>query len=625
MEISKSTPYVRYRENISSTLHKGTIHIESEYLDRERKTTIESIEGQTWQNMVNGENKEEDILPRLGLKIEGNENILDTVEQHMPIDTIIGDVEPVANEDGTYTYEISTMEGSYAKTLDGENNFSLTSDSLVGDMYIKYNAQGEEVNGNIVMNNGQSSYTIENSNDGEIKSAILSGSTKYRDIDTGDILDTFDETKNLELVSVKMPGLTTTGKNIIDGQFKPGMLNGNITTFPWFIDGDLGSATRAYLDNPLNLISGKKYTVSCINPNYIFAVHEKELGSTTLKNDSGWIINKPYTFTATNNCYALYVRKNNDSVIKTQDELKEIYNSIMIEEGETATSYEPHQSNILTVNEPVELRGIGEVQDTLDCLTGELTQRIGEIVLNGSEDWQLNIDIGTFRRFTLPISDLKYDTNKYVIDNIPYDSSDEPNFHYKIDGRGKILFVYLEKAKLISDSVKGCKDYFSKRNSVLRYELATPTIKTVDLTIKNQDNKIIQSLHTHPSTTHINLSSDGLIPNAEINYTMYSNIGETTGEQITDGTDSKLIEGKIYGDTLLNVLPSPSLKNSMDYNTSMQKLNNGYDNINVADVEFKELTLYGQTMVNIEGIKSVENPTIIITNSPMRFGKGGRK
>ena len=174
MEISKSTPYVRYRENISSTLHKGTIHIESEYLDRERKTTIESIEGQTWQNMVNGENKEEDVLPRLGLKIEGNEDVLDTVEQHMPIDTIIGDVEPVANEDGTYTYEISTMEGSYAKTLDGENNFSLTSDGLVGDMYIKYNAQGEEVNGNIVMN-GQSSYTIENSNTGEIKNAILKG------------------------------------------------------------------------------------------------------------------------------------------------------------------------------------------------------------------------------------------------------------------------------------------------------------------------------------------------------------------------------------------------------------------------------------------------------------------
>ena len=43
-------------------------------------------------------------------------------------------------------------------------------------MYIKYNAQGEEVNGSIVMNN-QSSYTIENSNTGEIKKATLKGRT----------------------------------------------------------------------------------------------------------------------------------------------------------------------------------------------------------------------------------------------------------------------------------------------------------------------------------------------------------------------------------------------------------------------------------------------------------------
>ena len=47
----------------------------------------------------------------------------------------------------------------------------------------------------------------------EYNSAILKGSTKYRDIDTGDILDTFDESKNLELVSVKMPVLTTSNED----------------------------------------------------------------------------------------------------------------------------------------------------------------------------------------------------------------------------------------------------------------------------------------------------------------------------------------------------------------------------------------------------------------------------
>ena len=45
------------------------------------------------------------------------------------------------------------------------------------------------------------------------KSAILKGSTKYRDTDTEEFLETFDESRNLELVSVKMPILTTSNED----------------------------------------------------------------------------------------------------------------------------------------------------------------------------------------------------------------------------------------------------------------------------------------------------------------------------------------------------------------------------------------------------------------------------
>lgn len=44
-----------------------------------------------------------------------------------------------------------------------------------------------------------------NTVDGVCKSAILKGSTKYKDVETGEILDEFDAERNLELVSVKMP------------------------------------------------------------------------------------------------------------------------------------------------------------------------------------------------------------------------------------------------------------------------------------------------------------------------------------------------------------------------------------------------------------------------------------
>ena len=58
-----------------------------------------------------------------------------------------------------------------------------------------------------------------------------------------------------------------------------------------------------------------------------------------------------------------------------------------IEGGSIATPYEPYKSNILSTPEDLELRGIGNVRDELNVATGELTQRVGEIVLDGSEDW----------------------------------------------------------------------------------------------------------------------------------------------------------------------------------------------------------------------------------------------
>ena len=55
--------------------------------------------------------------------------------------------------------------------------------------------------------------TATNTLEKPIKSAILKGSTKYRDIDTGEVLDAFEDGRNLELVSVRMPVLTTSNED----------------------------------------------------------------------------------------------------------------------------------------------------------------------------------------------------------------------------------------------------------------------------------------------------------------------------------------------------------------------------------------------------------------------------
>ena len=64
--------------------------------------------------------------------------------------------------------------------------------------------------------------------------------------------------------------------------------------------------------------------------------------------------------------------------------------TIQLEIGNEATPYEPYKSNILSTPQDLELRGIGNVKDELNLATGELTQRIGEIVLDDSnvEGWR---------------------------------------------------------------------------------------------------------------------------------------------------------------------------------------------------------------------------------------------
>ena len=196
--------------------------------------------------------------------------------------------------------------------------------------------------------------TIENVVPYAYKSAILKGNTKYRDIDTGDILDTFDETKNLELVSVKMPVLTTTGKNTIY-KVKYETLTEDIQPTSY------SNVGYGLLDN------NDSWTLSFPSSQWIRAY--------------GYDSNGNYT----ENFIQFTEHENNKYIIKPSNNLTKIIKfrfwtdeEPQLEKGTIATTYEPHKSNILTVNEDVTLRSNGDVYDELNLLTGRLTQRIDE-------------------------------------------------------------------------------------------------------------------------------------------------------------------------------------------------------------------------------------------------------
>ena len=188
--------------------------------------------------------------------------------------------------------------------------------------------------------------------------------------------------------SVQMPVLTTTGKNLFDGELELGTLS---------------SGSGEPSDNDKCLRSKNFINVSP-NTSYVFS---NDLGYTTLifqydKNKQltigGTIAD---SITTKENTYYVKFRTAFGSV---QNDLSVKYQVEKRTQITQPTSYEPYKSNILTVNEEVHLHKIGDVQDELNLITGELTQRIGEVVLYGSENWGMNMPTEEYSKPTIRVS-----------------------------------------------------------------------------------------------------------------------------------------------------------------------------------------------------------------------------
>lgn len=197
--------------------------------------------------------------------------------------------------------------------------------------------------------------------------------------------------------------------------------------------------------------------------------------------------------------------------------------NFMMEKDTFTGIYEPHKTNILTVNDPIELRGIGDVKDTLDGNTGELTQRIGEIVLDGSEtiiEWQNTNVIDGIKAFSFRNCADNNTTNVNSLSDtyITYQSSGKLNM---ANGEGVSItsnhcYLKILTSKLETSDIDGLKKYLSQNPITVQYELAEESVKTVDLSITDQDGNETSHLHVFNDTTHISTSAECLLPNVVI-------------------------------------------------------------------------------------------------------------
>lgn len=280
------------------------------------------------------------------------------------------------------------------------------------------------------------------------------------------------------MASCKMPILHTIGKNL----FNPN----NVV-----IDS---SNTYGYIDlskhETLTFSITDKDTSIDMSSIFFGATYQGYDYDGTNQNGGGWLFSNGEfvrSSLTTTQCKYFSFHPCNKA---TFDKIIARYN-IQLEEGSTATPYEPHKSSILSLPEEVVLRSLPNgVCDTFNTRTGVYTQRIGEVTLNGdaSESWLYftNSDENTVRCQLVKLDSARCantETNMVcdklkVVENSRWRNDEEQIERGHSDN---YISIRILKSKLSSETLEGLKIYLQTNPITVQYELATPIIAKINL------------------------------------------------------------------------------------------------------------------------------------------------
>ena len=282
---------------------------------------------------------------------------------------------------------------------------------------------------------------------------------------------------------VKMPVLTTTGKNLFELPQSDKMLKGSIGKYIKLnLKPNTNYTYNSILDKKGNTAEFDFYGWISNDTNSNFTGYEV----------FHWKLNKTFskTFNTGNDEWYFHVYGEQKG-----DDYRNYLINFQLEQGSTATSYEPYKSNILTVNEPVELRGIGKVKDELNLLTGELTQRIGEVVFDGVSTHLYDSQVGgnetlTYRVMTDMI--VKEGAEQCLADAFPSNVGNENgNGTEGVRIIGNRLYLYIYKTRLSNPSQSGVMEYLKSNPMKVQYPMSQEVVKTVDLSSSGNWEKIV--------------------------------------------------------------------------------------------------------------------------------------
>lgn len=311
----------------------------------------------------------------------------------------------------------------------------------------------------------------ENVLDGAYESCVLKGKTKYIDNDTQEILDTFQDGRNLSLIDVKSPILSNCGKNL------------------WSY-GDLGEFGVITFKN-LNIPRGEYFFTGVQSKMYDYEVVVRMANDITNEEIHGYL-NSECSFATKFTTTTINIYSNGYNYVSSINNKLTISNFMMTKNSKP-TSYEPYKSNIVSCesyydeatqsDKTIVLRSLPNgVCDTLNVETGEYVQRIGEIVLDGTH----SITSNNVKENTVEFSYGRISTMKIksplLCDKLP---NSEP-YNTDVEGicchvlNGNFHFNIL-KSKLPEVTVSGVNTYLSQNPITVQYELETPIVSTVDV------------------------------------------------------------------------------------------------------------------------------------------------
>lgn len=301
----------------------------------------------------------------------------------------------------------------------------------------------------------------------------------------------YDEEKGKWKVNIKV-----VGKNKFDGKVYSGWVtNEGIEKYP------VGTRDNVITD-VIRVNKNTNYTMSGGTFDYVFLINDNfTLGETLINN---------YTFNTGEYNYVILAKS-----IRYQDIVESLYSKLQIEQGDTATEYEPYTYNDITIyiNEPLRKGDIIRAENRKILVE----RHMGEVILDGSDDEEWHKIYFENRKLTTlfymifdakKISDYnlcsKVYCNNFSSVDVPLNSHDYEGSYTAYDGN---ICLSINNSKLKTLDIVSFKQYLSQNPVTIVYQLASPVIEEVEtdytrLMLESYENATVYfNSHIFPTST----------------------------------------------------------------------------------------------------------------------------